>query len=172
MLEVHIRRKPCTYLVSRLTLSPNGSKRASYGPTLLVPSAMSKMIFMPEVCSAQTMHLSCTETNTISKRTKTSFHLTYITYEYHPVCPKRFLCLRYIWRQPYTYLASRSTLSPNGPKRVCTWSTAPRSAIRCIQNDFWAYDTFGASRAPILQQIDRNELRFHPRHVQVPSGAP
>jgi hypothetical protein len=139
---------------------------------LLVPSAVSKMIFMPEVHSAQTVHLSCTETNTISKWTETSFHLTYITYEYHPVCPKWFLCSRYIRRQPYTYLASRSTLSPNGPKRVRTWSTSPMSAIRCIQNDFWAYSTFGSSRAPILHQIDQNKLPFHPHHVEVPLGAP
>ena len=46
------------------------------------------MIFMPEVHSAQTVHLSCAKTNTISKQTKTSFHLTYITLEYHSVVPK------------------------------------------------------------------------------------
>jgi hypothetical protein len=168
----YIRRKPCTYLVSRLTLSPNGLKRASSWPMLPVPSGVSKMIFMPEVHSAQTMHLSCVETNTISERTETSFHLTYITYEYHRVCLKWFLCSRYIQHQQYTYLVSRSTLSPNVPKRVRTWSTSPRSAIRCIQNDFWAYGTFSASHTPILHQIDQNELPFHPHHVRVPSGAP
>ena len=46
------------------------------------------MIFMPEVHSVQTVHLSCAKTNTISKQTKTSFHLTYITLEYHSVVPK------------------------------------------------------------------------------------
>ena len=46
------------------------------------------MIFMPEVHSAQTVHLSCAKTNTISKQTKTSFHLTYITLEYHSGVPK------------------------------------------------------------------------------------
>jgi hypothetical protein len=44
-----------------------------------VPSGMPKMIFMLVVHSEQTMHLSCTESNTISKRTKTCFQLTYIT---------------------------------------------------------------------------------------------
>ena len=34
---------------------------------------------MPEVHARQTVHLSYAETNTVSKRTKTSFHLTYIT---------------------------------------------------------------------------------------------
>jgi len=38
-----------------------------------------KMITIPEVYSTQTVHLSCAETKTISKWTKTSFHLTYIT---------------------------------------------------------------------------------------------
>jgi hypothetical protein len=37
-------------------------------------ASVPKMISMPEVHSAQTVHLSCAETNTISKRTKTSFH--------------------------------------------------------------------------------------------------
>jgi hypothetical protein len=37
---------------------------------------------------AQTVRLSCTETNTVSKRTETSFHLTLVTKEYHPVHPK------------------------------------------------------------------------------------
>ena len=51
-----------------------------------VPSGASKMISEP--CSAQTMHLSCTSTNTIFKRTETSFHLIPITKENHWVRPK------------------------------------------------------------------------------------
>ena len=46
------------------------------------------MIFVPEVQSAQTVLLSYAETNTISKQTKTSFHSTYITSEYHSGVPK------------------------------------------------------------------------------------
>ena len=37
---------------------------------------------------AQTVHLSCFETNTFSKLTETSLHLTHVTYEFHRVCPK------------------------------------------------------------------------------------
>jgi hypothetical protein len=37
-----------------------------------VPSGVPKMISMPVVHSAQTLHLSCTEINTISKRTETN----------------------------------------------------------------------------------------------------
>jgi hypothetical protein len=67
------------------------------------------------------------------------------------------------------YLASRLALSPNGPKRASTWASSPRSIIGCIQNNFWAYGTFGANRAPILH--DTNTIskwtgtRFHMIHV-------
>jgi hypothetical protein len=169
----YIRSKQCTYLAQRLTLCLNGPKWASTWLTSpRSTSGCAHMISMLKVHSAQTVHLSCVEINTISKRIETSFLLTYITYEYHRVCLKWFLCSRYIQHQQYTYLVSRSTLSPNVPKRVRTWSTSPRSAIRCIQNDFWAYGTFSASHTPILHQIDQNELPFHPHHVGVPSGAP
>jgi hypothetical protein len=64
----------------------------------------------------QTVHLSWTETNTVSKRTETSFHLSLVTQEYHPVHPKQFLSLWYVWRKPGTYHAKKLTLSPKGPK--------------------------------------------------------
>jgi hypothetical protein len=44
-----------------------------------VPSGVSTMISMPVEHSAQTVHLSCAEINTISKRTEMSFHLTHVT---------------------------------------------------------------------------------------------
>ena len=43
-----------------------------------VPSGVSKMIYEPMVRLAQTVHLSCAQINTISKQTKTSFHLSHI----------------------------------------------------------------------------------------------
>jgi hypothetical protein len=45
------------------------------------------------VCSVQTMHLSCTDTNTISKQSKMRFHTTHVTYEFRRVCPKLFMSL-------------------------------------------------------------------------------
>jgi hypothetical protein len=48
---------------------------------------------------------------------------------------------------------------------------------RCIQNNFWAYNTFGTNRAPILHrhyyylQMDRNKIPLDPRHLEHPSGA-
>jgi hypothetical protein len=145
---------------------------------------------------AQTVHLSCTDPNTISKwkevrfhRThvtkefqwvrlkwfssiwyvrqklstylasrlalspnRPSFHLSLIASEYHGVRPKWFLSRWYVWRKLCTYLAPALTLSPNRKKWDCIWPTSPRSSIGCIQNDFWAYGTFDANRAPILHQ--------------------
>jgi hypothetical protein len=49
---------------------------------------MSKMISEPMVRVAQTMHLSCTDTNTISKWTETRFAMPHVTLEFHQVRPK------------------------------------------------------------------------------------
>ena len=98
-----------------------------------VPSGVSKMISEPMVCSAQTVHLSCTDTG--SQQTETRFHMTHVTLEYHLVHPKRFLRLWYVWHKPCTYLALALTPSPNELKRDLTRPTSPRSSIGCIQND-------------------------------------
>jgi hypothetical protein len=172
-----------------LSLSPNGPKQDSTDPRHLeVPPGVSKIISEPMVRSAQTMHQSCIKIRTISKGTKSSYHLSLVTLEYHRLRLKWFLSLRYVWRnpcnyltptptlslngtkwsstwstlpwssigckpcKPCTYLAPTLMLSPNGPKRDSTWPTSLRSSIRCVQNDFWAYGTFCANRAPILNQ--------------------
>jgi hypothetical protein len=85
---------------------------------LVVPLIAFKMISTPTVCSVQTMHLTCTNTNTVSKRTKMRFHMTHVTYEFQRVRPKLFMSLWFIQCKPCTYLASRLALSPNGPNRA------------------------------------------------------
>jgi hypothetical protein len=149
----------------------------------------------------QTMHLSCTESSSISKRTERRFYMTHDTYEFHRVRPKWFPSLRYVRCKPCTYLESRLalypnwqhlqndwneilhdsrhlgvpsgaskmifepvirlvqtylalrlTLSINGPKQDSTWPTSPRSSIGSVQNDFWAYGTFGANCGSILHR--------------------
>jgi hypothetical protein len=67
------------------------------------------------------------------------------------VRPKRFLTLWYIYLKPCTYLAPTLTLSPKGLKQDSPRPTSPRSSIRCVQNDFRAYGTFGANSAAILR---------------------
>jgi hypothetical protein len=121
---------------------------------------------------AQTMHRSCTDTNTTSKRTETRFHMAHVTKEFHQVCPKWLLSLWYVRRKPCTYLASKLALSQNGLNRASTWASSHRSTFECAQNDFWAYGTFGANRAPIFRQgTDWIELPLEPRHLGVPLGA-
>ena len=46
---------------------------------LVLPLGASKMIYEPMVCLAQTMHLSSTNTNTVSKRKEVGFHMTHVT---------------------------------------------------------------------------------------------
>jgi hypothetical protein len=117
-----------------------------------LPSGVSQIISKPMVRSAQTMHLSCVKISTISKWTKTSFQLSLVTKEYQCVRPKWFLSPWHVWCKPCTYLPLTLTPSPNRPKWDSTRPTSPRSFVKCIQNDFWAYGTIEANRAPILRQ--------------------
>jgi hypothetical protein len=88
-----------------------------------VPSVAPKMISEAMVRSAQTVHLSCIEINTVFKWTKMIFHLTHVTKEYHRWCPKWFSSLWYVLRKLCPYLASRLILSPNRLKQASTRST-------------------------------------------------
>jgi hypothetical protein len=149
----YVWHKPYTYVESRLALYPNGPKRASIwasSPRSTIRCV--QIIYEAMVHLPRTVHLSCTETNTVSKRTETSFHLSLVTQEYHLVHPKQFLGLRYVWRKPCTYHAPKLTLSPKGPKGDSTWPTSPWSSIGCVQNDLWGYGTFGANHGSILHR--------------------
>jgi hypothetical protein len=85
-----------------------------------VLSGESKTISEPTVCLAKTVHISCTDPNTISKWTKTRFDITHITLEFHRVHSKQFLMLWYVRHKPCTYLASRLALSSNGLNQAST----------------------------------------------------
>jgi hypothetical protein len=134
-----------------------------------VPLGASKKISKLMVRSAQTVHLSWIMISTISKRTKMCFHLSLVTLEYHPVYPKQFMRLWYIWFKPCTYLALKQTLSPNGPKQASIWASSPRCTIRCIQNKFWAHSRFGANRALSCTKTNtiskRIKMRFYMTHL-------
>jgi hypothetical protein len=80
----------------------------------------SKMISDPMVRLAQIVHLSCTDTNTVSKQIEMRFHMTHVTEEFYRVCPKQFLSPCYVRCKPCTYLASALTLSLNESKRDST----------------------------------------------------
>ena len=112
-----IRCKLCTYLAPKLTLSPNRRSQISYDTCHLgVPSGASKLILEHMVCFTQTLHLSCIKISNISELTKSCFHLSPLTQEYHRVRPKWFLSLWCIRHKPCAYLLPKLTLSPNRPK--------------------------------------------------------
>ena len=114
-----IRRKLCTYLELKLTLSPNRPKRDSiWHSHLRVLSGASKLIYEHMVRSMQIVHLSCIKISSISKQTKPSFHLSLFIYEFQQVCPKWFLRLWCIRHKLSTYLAPKLILSPNGQNKI------------------------------------------------------
>jgi hypothetical protein len=71
-----------------------------------VPSCSSKMTIEPTVHLAQTVHLSCTNTNTISKWTEMRFVVPHVALGFHWIS-KMIFELWYVQRKPYNYLASR-----------------------------------------------------------------
>ena len=74
-LRNHFGRTRWYYLVMRL----DQNELLVEPHHLVVPSGASKMIPEPMVHLGQTVHLSCTEANTVSKWTKTRFHTTHVT---------------------------------------------------------------------------------------------
>jgi hypothetical protein len=48
---------------------------------------------------AQIVHLSCTDTKTVSKQTKMRFNMTHVTLVFYRVCPKLFLRPWYVQRK-------------------------------------------------------------------------
>jgi hypothetical protein len=132
------------------TLSNELNQACTWASSPRSTTGASKVISEPTVCLAQIVHLSWFDKSTISEWTKTRFHMTHITLEFHRVRPKWFLRLGFVQHKPCNYLASRLALSSNGLNRASTWASSPRSTTRCVQNDFWACGMFGPNYAPIL----------------------
>ena len=77
---LYVRRQPSTHLASRLASSPHARNELPLEALHVgVPSGASKTISDPMVRLVQTVHLSCTDTNTVSKQTKTRCHPTHVT---------------------------------------------------------------------------------------------
>jgi hypothetical protein len=96
----YVWHKQCTYLASILALSPNELNEASTwasSPRSTIGCVQND--FWAYGMLAQTVQLSCTDTNNISKWTKTRLHMTHVTLEFHRVHPKWFLSLWYIHRK-------------------------------------------------------------------------
>ena len=123
------------------------------------------------------MHISCTETNSVSKQTKARFHMTHVIKEFHRVHPNWFPSIWYVPCKPCTYLASRLALSPNRSNWPSTWASSPRSIIGCFHNGFRAYGALCANHAPILHlsqhclKIDWSNIPYDTHDLGVLSGA-
>jgi hypothetical protein len=93
----YIRRKPCSYLAPRFTPFRADQTELPLDPRHLgLPLGAPKMISEPIACLTQMGYLSCVEISTISKETKTSFHLSHVTKEFNWVCPKGFPSLFHV----------------------------------------------------------------------------
>ena len=123
-----IRRKPCTWLLLKLTLSLNEPKQdsiwhtssRSYIRCILIDFWAYRMFHAkPCIYLASRLALSPKQTQ-----------------EYQIVRPKLFLRLWCIRRKLCTYFALGLTMSTNGPKQDFIWHTSSRSSIGCIQIDF------------------------------------
>ena len=148
----YVWHKLCTYLVLTQTPSPNAPKRdIPLEPRHLgVPSGASKMISESMVHVAQTQHLSCTDTNTISKRTENKLPLE----PCHLGVPSS---VSKIISEPMVCSAQTMHLSCVNIRTISKWTEtsihlSARSSIGCVQNDFQAYGTVNLNHATVLCQ--------------------
>jgi hypothetical protein len=150
----YVQHKLCTYLALRLALSPNGLNRAStwaLSPRSTMGASKKRFLSLWYVGHKPRTYLAIIQTlppngmkrdSTWPKSPRSSIRCI----------EKQHPSLWYILRKPCPYLALGLAISPNRPNRASTWAPSPRSSIGCVQNDFWAYGTFSANRAPILCQ--------------------
>jgi hypothetical protein len=102
--DFYIWRKPCTYLALTLTPSRNELKRDLTWPTSPRSSIGCVQNDFQAYGTFETVLLSCSDTNTVSKRTKTRFHMSRVTLEFHRVRPKWFPSLWNVRRKQCTHL--------------------------------------------------------------------
>ena len=131
------------------------------------------MISKPMVRLAQTMHISCIDTNTVSKRKEVRLHMTHVTFGvpsgatkmiYEPmVCSMQLPCVK------ISMISKWGELSLE-PRHL----GVPSGASKAISKPMVR---FGAKCAPILHrhlhchQTERSEIPHDPCHQGVPSGA-
>ena len=127
----YVQRYPCTYLVPRLTLSPNGFKRASaWSTSPRSTTFVSKMISKPMVRLAQTVHYLALRLTLSPNRLKRA--------STRPLSPRSTIgCAQSDFTSYGTFGANRTpicvaTLSPNRPKHAFTWPMSPLSTIMCV----------------------------------------
>jgi hypothetical protein len=144
---------------------------------LRVPSGASKTTSEAMIHLSQTTHLSCIKISYIFERTRSSFHLSLVTKEYHRVRPRQFSepvvhsvqtvhlsCVKistiFDWTESSFHVrlvtmhlsCVKISIISNELSQASTWASLYRISIRCVQNNLWAYGMFSTNYAPILHQ--------------------
>jgi hypothetical protein len=118
------------------------------------------------VCSVQTMLQPCTDTNTISKWTKTRFHTTHVAYEFHRVRPKLFMTYGTFNSNRAPILCSTITKQT---KQISTRPSSPRSTAGASKTTY--EPMVHLTQTEHLSCTDANtvskqiKIRFHMTHV-------
>jgi hypothetical protein len=127
----YVRRKPCTYLASRLALSPYGLKSAS---TWALSPESTVGCFQNDFWTYGTFGANRIP---ILHRHSHSLQMDQNEIPHDPRhlrvpsgASKMFFEL--VQRKPFTYIASRLLLHPNVSKWASTWASSPRSTIGCV----------------------------------------
>jgi hypothetical protein len=129
------------------------------------------MISEPMVCLAQTVQLSCTDTNPILKQNKTRFYMTHG--EFHRVHPKTISEAMVCLAQTVHYLMSRLALSLNILNWASTWASSPSVPSGASKTIFepkvCLAQTMHLSCTDTNTVFEQSKLRFHkPRHLVAP----
>ena len=142
--------KPCTYLASRLALSPNSRIELPLEPLHLGIQTGASKRFLRLWCIR---HKLCTY---LAPKLTLSPNRPKRDSIWHTLSRSSIGCVKIDFRTYCTFHAYRSinhasrlALSPN---RASTWAPLPRSNITCVQNGFLAYGALGINRAHIFYQ--------------------
>jgi hypothetical protein len=145
----YIRCKPCTYLASRLVLSPNGLKENFHLTN--IPNNFHPMCLKRFPCPWNIRRKPCTYL---------AHRLTLLpngpkqasTWHMSPRSTIRHALNDFHSCDTFdTYHASRLILSPNKPKWLSISPTSTTSSIGCAKNDCHAQGTISTNSAPILR---------------------
>jgi hypothetical protein len=130
---------------------------------------VSKTFFEPVVCLVKTVHLSCTDTNTVSKRIEMRYHMTHVTEEFNQVRLNLILSLWYVWCKSCTYLTSRLALLqmhrielPLEPRYLGVPSRTSKMISKPIVHLVQTVQLSFTGTTTVSRQT---EIRFHMTHI-------
>jgi hypothetical protein len=150
----YVQRKPCTYLAFRLALSQNELNQASTwasSPRSTIGCVQNDLwaYGMFGANRAPILHRHQHSLQMDQNEIPHDSHHHGVPLGASKMISKDVVCSA----QSMHLLSSRLALSLNRLNQALTWVSSPRSTIRCVQNDIWAWGTFIANRAPTCVKI-------------------